>query len=306
MIMFVATSSGMNPAPRLFGIGTVVLDHVLQLPAWPAANSKVQIAADWRQVGGPVPTALVMAARLGASCGFAGRWGDDPAGADIVANLRAEGLDLSASQPAPGGRSGFAQVWVDARSGDRTIAFSRGDFAPLSPLELPGQLDLLHLDGAHGDSAVAAARAFKGPVVVDAGSMKPRMDELLPLADVVVCSGQFMQAVTGSNDPAIAGPALRGMGLTCVVMTAGEGGAWILDADGMRHQPAFQAEAVDTNGAGDVFCGGLIWGLAGGATLDAAVRVGAAAAAIKCAAVGNREALPDRERVELLLGSGTF
>ena len=44
--------------------------------------------------------------------------------------------------------------------------------------------------------------------------------------------------------------------------------------------PAFPVEVVDTTGAGDAFSGALAWALASGESLDAAVELACAAAAL--------------------------
>ena len=45
---------------EVVGLGTVVVDHVLVLPVYPTANTKTNVVRDHMQVGGPVPTALVL------------------------------------------------------------------------------------------------------------------------------------------------------------------------------------------------------------------------------------------------------
>jgi len=297
----------------IVGIGTVVVDDVVELDRFPAPDRKAPIRARWRQVGGPVPTALVTAARLGNRCTFAGKWADDPEGAFVAADLEGEGIDtrlceqVSAEGEDGTFHTGFAQVWVDRESGGRNIAFSRGQFPPLAPIHLPPETSLLHLDGAHGDAAVAAAKQARERgllVVLDAGSLKPRMEELFALADVVVGSQQFLFSATGSAEPAEAGPAMLARGIRRMVMTQGAAGAWICSPAseaGLVHVPAFEVEAVDTTGAGDVFCGGLIHLLAGlehpnlDDALPEAVRFASAAAAWKCKSRGNRAALPSLE-----------
>jgi len=303
----------------IVGIGTVVVDDVVELDRFPEPDSKAPIRARWRQVGGPVPTALVAAARLGSSCAFAGKWADDPEGAFVAADLEREGIDTrlceraSASGSAQGEacHTGFAQVWVDRERGGRNIAFSRGQFPPLAPFELPAGTRLLHLDGAHGDAAVAAAETARERglmVVLDAGTLKSRMEDLFPLADVVVGSTQFLRSVTGSTEPAAAAAAMVARGVRRMVMTHGAAGAWICLGGPavLVHVPAFEVEAVDTTGAGDVFCGGLIHALANlqdpnedlDAALPEAVRFASATAAWKCKARGNRAALPSLAELE--------
>ena len=111
---------------RIFGIGTVVIDHVVTLPAFPTADTKCEIETSWRQIGGPIPVALSVAAHYGANTSFCGRWGNDPIGHEIRDGLTSRGIDLSTSQSREEWASGFAQVWIDGQTGQRTVAYSRG------------------------------------------------------------------------------------------------------------------------------------------------------------------------------------
>jgi 2-dehydro-3-deoxygluconokinase len=65
--------------------------------------------------------------------------------------------------------------------------------------------------------------------------------------------------------------------------------------------PVFQAEAVDTSGAGDVFTAGFICGIVKGITSKKAIMLGSAAAAIKVATHGTRGGLPNMDDVRKFL-----
>jgi ribokinase len=67
------------------------------------------------------------------------------------------------------------------------------------------------------------------------------------------------------------------------------------------HQPAFQALAVDTTGAGDCWCGTLAAALDAGAALPVAMRRAAAAAAIAVGREGAASAMPTAAETEALL-----
>ena len=69
----------------------------------------------------------------------------------------------------------------------------------------------------------------------------------------------------------------------------------------MRHLPAFPVKPVDTLGAGDVFHGALALGLAEGLEIEAALRLAAAAAALKCTRSGGRAGTPSRSEVDAFL-----
>jgi ribokinase len=64
------------------------------------------------------------------------------------------------------------------------------------------------------------------------------------------------------------------------------------------HCPAFPVTAVDTTAAGDAFNGALAVGLAAGGSLDQAIPLASAAAALTRTRRGAQDSLPDRAAVE--------
>ncbi len=63
-----------------------------------------------------------------------------------------------------------------------------------------------------------------------------------------------------------------------VVISLGEGGAWMVTAGGTYFAPALPIEVISATGAGDSFVGAMVWALAQGRELKAAFRYGVAAA----------------------------
>lgn len=288
----------------VIGLGTVVMDHQLFMPSLPGPDRKVDITSQRGQVGGAIPTALVQIARWGRRCRFAGKWGADDYGRQIRQDLEAEGLDLSTTVTAAEGHSGFAHVWVSQSTGERAIALSRGGFEAPSTDDIdPRRLvegQILHLDGWAAGLAIAAARSQRergGRVTLDAGSPKPMMEQLIPYVDVMNCPEDFAQQFLGIHDHDEAAIRLLDLGARAVIFTRGSRGATAYSAEGVVHQPAFSVEVVDSTGAGDVFCGGLLDGLLDKCSLGESLARGAAAAALKCTVVGNRSALPARDEV---------
>jgi sugar/nucleoside kinase (ribokinase family) len=143
---------------------------------------------------------------------------------------------------------------VSVNAAARTVA---------APDWLPGALgdaDVLLLDGHHPRLALAAARAARDrnvPVVLDAGSWKPVLDELLSLVDIAVCSADF--TVPGADDPAAE---LLDRGVATVAVTrGGQPLAW-WTRDGSGEVPVPEVEVRDTLGAGDVLHGAFAFELA--------------------------------------------
>lgn len=77
-----------------------------------------------------------------------------------------------------------------------------------------------------------------------------------------------------------------------VFMTVGPKGAYYAEGDKIEHIPGFPATAIDTTGAGDLFAGGVLYGLSNGHTPAESGRLGSYAASLVVAQVGAR--LPQR------------
>ena len=78
-----------------------------------------------------------------------------------------------------------------------------------------------------------------------------------------------------------------------------------LDADGIHHAPAFEVEAVDTTGAGDVFRAGFIYALLRGWPTGDILRFANAAAAVSCTRLGALGGIPSLDEVEAMVASGS-
>jgi sugar/nucleoside kinase (ribokinase family) len=163
---------------------------------------------------------------------------------------------------------------------------------------------VLHVDGVDEEAAIRAARvaAARGlRVTSDLDRVTERTAELVASVSVPIFAEDVPATLTGEADQERALRKLRKhhSGLLCV--TLGPGGSMALDGDRIVHVPAFQVDAVDTTGAGDVFRAGFVYGmLAGWATRDI-LQFANAAAAISCTRVGALAGTPSLDEVNALL-----
>ena len=295
----------------IVGLGTVVVDHQIVLEHYPEEDSKTPILADRLQVGGPVPTALVLLGRWGRRCSFIGSWGDDHLGQTIEADLCQESMDIRYAVRRIGKKSGFAHVWIDQSTGTRTIAHRRGECAVV-PEEVNEEAFAsakgLHLDGTSCDAAIKAAHAIRehgGRVFLDAGLPKPNIERLLPYVDIMSCPIRFVHAFFPEKSIEDASHRLLAFGIQAVVVTRGNEGAVLYYQDKVYSQAAFPVKVQDSTGAGDVFSAGLIHGVLHDWAWDRILPFASAAAALKIAKLGNREALPTEQEVVDYLASVT-
>ena len=78
--------------------------------------------------------------------------------------------------------------------------------------------------------------------------------------------------------------------------------AW--DGERFHYAPAFQVDAVDTTGAGDMFHAGFIYGFLQGWPLQRQLEFACAAAALNCTAVGARGGIQPVREIEELVAAG--
>ena len=90
--------------------------------------------------------------------------------------------------------------------------------------------------------------------------------------------------------------------LRALVVTLGAKGAVAISPDGVIEQPAFPVTTIDTLGSGDAFASCLAVTLAGGDSLDTALRRACAAGALVATRAGVFAALPSREEIATLCG----
>ena len=288
-------------------MGTVVVDHQVVVRELPEPDAKAEILSDRFQVGGPVPTALALLTQFGATTSFIGKWATDRWGEMIEDDLGQARVDLGQAVVSPAVRTGFAHVWVEADTGRRSIAAYRGSH-PIEPADLDGvawpSFQALHLDAWPSDTAIEAARQIKaagGRVFVDFGSPKPNWESLIALADLVNCPLRLLETLFPGDSMETAAKRLADLGAGAVTVTKGEAGAWFFRGTTAIHQPAYSVDAVDTNGAGDVFTGCMIFATLKNWPAEQRLRFASAAAALKCQRIGNRDALPTIMQIEAFL-----
>jgi sugar/nucleoside kinase (ribokinase family) len=291
----------------VFGLGTIVVDHQVVLSSLPEADTKGEIIDDRHQVGGPVPTALSLLRRFGVQATFQGKWGNDPFGQSIEEDLKSQAIEFDQRACRSASRSGFAHVWVEEKTGRRTIAAYRGSH-PVEPHELRlnelKQFDALHLDGWSTPAATALAetmRSVGGKVFLDLGSPKPQLEQLLEHVDVVNCPERLIHRLFAIVDLEEGAKRFLAMGPNEVTITLGERGAVHFSDGTVTRHAGFLVNAEDTNGAGDVFSGAMIYASLLGWPTERKLSFACAAAALKCQKLGNRAALPSLDEIESFL-----
>jgi fructokinase len=269
-------------------------------------GSFVECGEFQRFAGGSPANIALNAGKLGVSAAIAAAVGVDSLGDFLVRSLVEAGLDASLIQR----REESTSLVLITRSREApTPIFYRGaDYGLELTAELGSRLlgaSMLHfsswplsMEPARGcvESLVAAARGSGALVGCDPNYhpsvWKERSEALalfkriLPGIDVIKPSQDDADRLFGPDSPERHIRRYLDLGAHLVIMTLGKDGAIASNGRETREYRSLADEVVDTTGAGDAFWAGLYAGLAGGRSVDRAIRLGMAVAAIKLRGVG--------------------
>jgi sugar/nucleoside kinase (ribokinase family) len=225
-------------------VGLCTVDVVQRVQTLPAPGEKVQSLSVEVAAGGPAANAAVAIAALGGRVRLSTVLGAHPLARLAAEDLSSCGVELADALPDRLSPPAVSAVSVRTADGERTVVSHNASGVSAPPtVDLSGA-DAVLLDGHHPTLALQAAKTAQAtgiPVVLDAGSWKPVLTELLAYVDVCACSAAFTTpkpltnpVVIRTNGPS---PVTWSMGTT------------------QGDVPAPTVIARDTSGAGDVWHG---------------------------------------------------
>ena len=293
------------------GFGTNAVDYLIQVPAYPAFNSKVELSGYSQAAGGEVASTMAGLQRLGFRTAYSGRFGGDEAGKMGLQSLIDEGVDVTYAETVEGAQTQVAFIIIDQRNGERTVLWQRDKMLAYTvtdaPLDMATRGRVLHLTPHDTKACIAMARSAraKGVIVsVDLDNAFPHIEELLPLVDVCIASSEFPAKLLGIADTKAALREFKAKyGCPVVGVTLGASGSLFLCQDTFIDTPGFDVPegCIDTTGAGDAFRTGFLYGMLSGNTVEESARTANAVAALKCRGLGARSGLPDVKTLQTLL-----
>jgi sulfofructose kinase len=295
------------------GIGANSVDFVHLLPGYPqpfGSFAKMKIERQEILCGGQTATAMCACARLGLRARYAGVTGTDENGRRVRAELSRRGIDLT-DVIIRDAQNQFAVILVDETNGDRIVLWDRDERLMMRerdiPVEAIAAARVLHVDDVDQAAAIRAAevaREANVPTTSDIDRITDRTQELIDAVSIPIFAEHVPSRVSGVNDHEGALRALRRPHHQVLCVTLGENGAMALDDSGVHYAPAFEVEAVDTTGAGDVFRAGFIYAMLRRWPTDEILRFANAAAAVSCTRLGALGGIPSLEEIEAQAATG--
>jgi sugar/nucleoside kinase (ribokinase family) len=294
--------------PIVLCAGIAVEDFLFKVDSFPTPGTKVRASDLVVTTGGCAANAAVTVARLGGRARFSGPVGTDDASRRFLDGLAKSGVDHAGVLCVDGGSISVSGIFID-RDGEKMVATHHGKgldhAAPPDPAAQVADIDVLLADNRfpHFVLPICRAAAARGiPVVLDVDKATTASDPLFATASHLIFSAEALTATAGTADLGAALLAIAAGVRGFLAVTNGPDDVLWIERGALRRLPVFTVEAIDTLGAGDAFHAGFALALAEGCGEVAAMRFGAAAAALKCTRFGGISGTPRREEVDTLLG----
>jgi ribokinase len=298
-------------------VGSLNMDLLVEVPRFPTPGETLAGHNFRHTAGGKGANQACAVAKLGAPAFLIGAVGCDVFGDEMLAGLKASGVNTSGVARRTEGASGTALIVLDA-TGQNQIVVAAGANDTLSAADV--QRHESHIRASRAllvqletplESVTAAlrlARAAKVLTILNPAPFTPLADEVLRLCDWVMPNENEAAQLTGVAvrdlaSASVAAQAIRERSRANVMITLGAKGVWLATDAFTGHVAAFRVEAVESVGAGDTFIGAFAVRLAEGAEVREAARFGCAAAAIAVTRRGAQAGQPTRAEVEALLAA---
>lgn len=297
----------------IVGIGANVCDTLFEISSYPREDTKLKAENIRNCGGGPCATGLVTASKLGATCAFIGNLTDDKNGIFLKEDFEKYKVSTKDASILSGYETFSSCIWLSRDTSSRTCVFYRGNI-PKTQIDEDkenaiSKAQILMVDGNDLEAAVSGAKIAKKngvKVLYDAGGLYDGVDGLLSYSDIIIPSEEFALAHTGRKNAEDAARILyEEYSPDVVVITQGKEGGIIYDGNEVKKYSAFAVDAVDTNGAGDVFHGAFAFCLMQGYDYYKSCVFSSAVSALKCTKLGAREGVPTfNETIEFLKERG--
>ena len=289
-------------------IGNAVVDSVIRVERFPRPGETIVALGASEDLGGKGANQAVVAARCGAPVHLAAPIGNDALGERIRSSLDREGVQTDGLTTSAYGTDRCV-ITVD-RHGENTILSlieAARHFNPIAETRIESWIspgDFIVLQGNLRPSVtcdcLTLAKSKGATTVLNPSPTYAAQDCDWTLVDVALVNrGEAVELAGGEAEEAAG--ALCKWGAGAVVLTLGADGAVFFSADDTFRIAAPQVIAIDTVGAGDVFCGVLTAAKALGRSWREAFAAAAEAASISVTRKGVLASFPSREEMATIL-----
>ncbi len=274
-------------------VGLATIDIVYGVDEFPEANTKIEAQSQEIFVGGPATNAAIAFAHLGGKAALVTAIGRNVLAAVVREELEKHKVQIVDLNPEFEGIPVLSSVTVD-RHGNRNVVSANATRVAIPTTRVDASLcretRAVLVDGHFMQACQAwacAAHSMGTPVVLDGGSWKQGMEELLKSVQTAICSADFLPPGCASRDDVI--QFLKNRGVANIAITNGADPVQFVSGQSSGTIGVPPVEVVDTMGAGDIFHGAYCFFASTGRGFIESLAEATKVASESCRYAGTRE-----------------
>ncbi len=293
-------------------LGSMNMDLVVTAKKLPEQGETVTGEGFFINPGGKGANQAVAIGKLGGEVCLIGAVGEDPFGNALKKQLRRFGVKDDFVTSVAAVATGIAIILLN--DGDNRIILDPGANHSITPRQIDaafeqvaerGDLFLTQFETNYEAIRYGILKASTSgmKVIVNPAPAVAFDEYLYRMIDLMILNRTEIGSLTGIMvlTPDQARPALeelRRRGVGAVILTLGEHGSVLLDAEGSHEVPALPVQVVDTTGAGDAYVGALCQQLANDVPIRKAMTFATVTAGLTVTKRGAQKAIPTRVEVD--------
>lgn len=291
---------------RVLCIGHASYDISCPVDKYPEENIKYRLNDVYEAGGGPACNGAYLLGKWGLETFFAGAVGADDYGNKIKKEMESVGVNISYLETSYDKNTSVSFILINKLNGSRTLFNVSKDYPQLRKYDFIDEPDVIYVDGHEYAATIAALNKFPNAIsVIDAGRPTPEVLDICKHIKHIVCSLSFAETVTkvkaDFNNPTTLVEMFAKLKQkypnSNVVVTLEDKGALYNVGDQIKIMPGIKTEVKDTTGAGDIFHGAFVYGLACNYSLEKTITLANIAGGLSVAKYGGRLSIPSLTEV---------
>ena len=252
---------------RILGVGIATLDIINEVDHYPVEDEEMRAAAQHVRRGGNCTNTLTILAQLDHACDWAGVLAEEPDAGRIRSELAHYRIGTQHCLIETEGKVPTSYITLNRQSGSRTIVHYRDlpelPYAVFEAIDLT-DYDWIHFEGrniAETRRMMQRSRQYYPDIPLSLEAEKPRegMEDLFPLADVILYSRAYAVAQGFEEAAGFLNAMQQHNPRARLYCGWGAEGAYGMEGGELFQQAAYPPpQVIDTIGAGDSLNAALI------------------------------------------------
>jgi len=288
---------------KIVCIGHASYDITFPFDHYPIENSKNRVPKRVECGGGPASNAAYLLGKWGLDVSFVGVLGNDIYGQRILKEFKEVNVKTDMVEIDVNYETTLSFIVVNKSKGSRTTFTQRN---PEMKLKTEKNLtaDIILVDGQELETSIKAIKDNKEAIsIIDAGSLKEENIILGKMVDYLVCSKDFAEDFTkltiDFHNPESISQVYKKLEeefSNKIIITIEDKGCLYKEENKIKRMPSIKVKALDSTGAGDLFHGAFVYGIANEFSLEKTLKIANITGALSVTKMGGRySALPLEE-----------